>query len=234
MKAASEEEGIRLAQMAYALLFDKTNSKYLFEVKYSKRFKDYNANAKKYKDKITFSLSESWKDTNSEIVIGLMQSLLARLEGKKVSSVNIDLYNNFIRNLHLGSTKKEFDAQLSRIFDDINSEYFNSMLEKPSLIWEGNAQRTLATYNYHDDTIRISNVFKDAPEDILRFLIYHESLHKLLKFKEKGSRTMHHTKQFRRLEAMFNGFEQMDERISQFLKSKNKKKTILSFIYDRI
>jgi predicted metal-dependent hydrolase len=144
------------------------------------------------------------------------------------------LYNNFIRNLHLGSTKKDFDPYLSKVFDDVNAEYFNSMLEKPSLVWEGNAERTLATYNYHDDTIRISNVFKDAPEDIIKFLMYHESLHKLLKFKESGSRTLHHTKQFRRLEAMFKGFEQIDDRISAFLRSKKRKKTIFSFIYDRI
>jgi predicted metal-dependent hydrolase len=231
MSGSGEE--VHLAQLAYALLFNKANDKYVFDIQYSGRFKSYNANARKIKNMITFSLSSKWKDVNDEIVIGLLQHLLIRIEKKKkANTVNIDLYNNFIRNLHMAHVEKTIDPELSAIFDRVNAQYFNSMLEKPSLVWEGEAKRTLATYNFHDDTIRISRVFKDAPPEILEFLVYHESLHKFLKFKEKGQRFMHHTAQFRRLEAMFKGYDQIDRKISDYLRSRQKKQTLWKY-YER-
>ncbi|MFT4309266.1 MAG: hypothetical protein ACMXYL_02150 [Candidatus Woesearchaeota archaeon] len=220
-------DNTHLAQLAYALLFNKANDKYVFKITYSAKFKSYNANARKVKNNITFSLSDKWKEVNPEIVIGLLQHLLLRIEKKKnANTVNIDLYNNFIRNLHLASTEKSIDPELSEVFDRINAKYFNSMLEKPSLVWEGEAKRTLATYNFHDDTIRISRVFKDAPQEIIDFLVYHEALHKFLKFKEKGQRFMHHTKQFRRLESMFEGYNLIDSKISNYLRHRQKKRQL--------
>ncbi len=218
----------KIAQVAYALLFDKT-SNYVFEVKYSKKFKGYNATAKKVNNKITFNLSYYWKDVDDDIKIGLLQTLLLKLENKNKETINIDLYNNFIKNLHFTNTKKEFDEKLSLLFEKVNIKYFNGLLEKPSLKWEGESSRTLATYNYHDDTIRISNVFKDAPDEILMFLIYHESLHKFLKFKTKGKKTFYHTKQFRRLERMFENFESIEDKIKKYLLSRKKKKYLELF-----
>ncbi len=228
---SSKNVNSKIAQVAYALLFDKT-SNYIFIVKYSKKFKGYNATAKKVNNKITFNLSYLWKDVNEDIQIGLLQTLLLKLEGKNKETINIDLYNNFIKNLHYSNVKKEFDEKLSLLFEKVNIKYFNGLLEKPSLKWEGNSSRTLATYNFHDDTIRISNVFKDAPDDILMFLIYHESLHKFLKFKTKGKKTFYHTKQFRRLESLFENYDLMDEKIKNFLKSKNKRK-FLELFYNK-
>ena len=226
---ASEDE-TQLAQLAYALLFNKANDKYVFTINYSGKFKSYNANARKLKNNITFSLSSQWKEVNPEIVIGLLQHLLLRIEKKKrENTVNIDLYNNFIRNLHMVQVEKTIDPELSTIFDKVNAEYFNSSLDKPSLVWEGEAKRTLATYNFHDDTIRISRVFKDAPQEILEFLIYHESLHKFLKFKEKGQRFMHHTTQFRRMEAMFKGYKDIDKKISDYLRSRQKRQSLWKY-----
>ncbi len=218
----------KIAQVAYALLFDKT-SNYIFEVKYSKKFKGYNATAKKVNDKIAFNLSYYWRDVDDDIKIGLLQTLLLKLENKNKETINIDLYNNFIKNLHFTNTKKEFDEKLSLLFEKVNIKYFNGLLEKPSLKWEGESSRTLATYNYHDDTIRISNVFKDASDEILMFLIYHESLHKFLKFKTKGKKTFYHTKQFRRLERMFENFDSIEDKIKKYLLSRKKKKYLELF-----
>ncbi len=230
-RSEKNSDNSKIVQVAYALLFDKT-SNYFFELKYSKKFKGYNATAKKVNNKITFNLSYLWKEVNEDIKIGLIQTLLLKLEGKNKETINIDLYNNFIKNLHFTNTKKEYDEKLSLLFEKVNIKYFNGLLEKPSLKWEGNSKRTLATYNYHDDTIRISNVFKDAPDDILMFLIYHESLHKFLKFKTKGKKTFYHTKQFRRLESLYENYDIMDDKIKNFLKSKNKKK-FLELFYNK-
>ena len=225
----------KIVQVAYALLFGET-SNYVFVLKYSKKFKGYNATAKKVNNKITFNLSYLWRDVDDDIKIGLLQTLILKLEDKNMSfvnninSINVDLYNNFIKNLHFTNTVKEFDSKLSVLFDKVNIKYFNGLLEKPSLKWEGNSMRTLATYNYHDDTIRISNVFKSASDDILMFLIYHESLHKFLKFKVKGKKTLYHTKQFRRLESLFEGFDSIEDKINLFLKSKRKKSFLDLFL----
>ena len=93
-----ELDGISLVVEAFNRLFPD-NDNYSFSLKYSSKFSQYNANVKKRLSKIEFSLSSKWKTVNDEIVIGLIQSLLLRILGKKGSSMNIDLYNNFVKSL---------------------------------------------------------------------------------------------------------------------------------------
>lgn len=208
-----------LAQIAYSLLYDEIGHDYLLDVTYSKRFKPYNANVRKRGREVVFSLSDAWKDVSPEIVIGLIQHLLLKLNGEHHrSTINVDLYNNFVKKLDRGGGEKQLDQKLKRIFDEVNLTYFAGALETPNLIFEGNGRRTLATYNYHDDTIRVSEVFRAAPERILQFLIYHESLHKLLKYEEKGQRNRHHTSRFRRMEKLFEGYERIDDEIGRYLR----------------
>ena len=214
---------VRLAQLAYALLFSEASANYAFDVTYSGRFKPYNASARKERGKIAFRLSREWENTNPEIVIGLLQHLLLRIEKQpQRTTVNIDLYNNFVKNLHKAQIDKRYDPILSESFDRVNAKYLDSILEKPNLVWEGNATRTLATYNFHDDTIRVSTVFKDAPQSVIDFLVYHEALHKLLKYQQKGQRIVHHTRQFRRFEALFDGYKDIDEKIKRHLARKRR------------
>lgn len=208
-----------LAQLAHSLLYDEIEHDNVLDVKYSKRFKAYNANVRKRGREIVFSLSDAWKDVSPEIVIGLIQHLLLKLNGEHHrSTTNIDLYNNFIKRLDKNSSEKETDPELRRIFRQVNATYFSGGLDMPNLIFEGAGRRTLATYNYHDDTIRVSEVFRGAPERILAFLLYHESLHKLLKYEEKGQRNRHHTTRFRRMERLFENYEAIDDEIGRYLR----------------
>ena len=208
-----------IAQLAYSLLYDEIGKEYILDVTYSRRFKPYNANVRKRGRNVIFSLSHSWRTVSPEIVIGLLQHLLLKLEGDHHrSTINIDLYNNFVKRLDRTGGDKEHDPLLKSIFDEVNARYFEGTLDAPSLIFKGTGRRTLATYNYHDDTIRVSEVFRGAPRRILAFLIYHESLHKLLKYEERGQRNHHHTSRFRRMEKLFEDYEAIDAEIGRYLK----------------
>lgn len=219
MTVAQRASGPQLAQLAYSLLYDEIGHHYAFEVSYSARFKPYNANVRKHGSRVSFSLSSAWRDVNPEIVIGLLQHLLLKLEGEHHrSTINVDLYNNFVKRLDRTGSIRRWDPELKTIFDEVNLDYFGGAMEAPNLVFEGQARRTLATYNYHDNTIRVSEVFRGAPRRILAFLLYHETLHKLLKYEEKGQRNHHHTTRFRRMEQLFDGYETVDEEIGRYLR----------------
>jgi hypothetical protein len=70
-------------------------------------------------------------------------------------------------------------------------------MEIPNLEWGSNSKRKLGSYDYHTDTISISTIFLDSEQELLDYLIYHEMLHKKLKFNSKNNRSYHHTKKFK-------------------------------------
>jgi predicted SprT family Zn-dependent metalloprotease len=188
-------------------------------VKYSSRFSEYNANVRKSSNNLHFHLSSSWKRVNREIVIGLLQELLIKiLKLPHSSTTNIDLYNNFIKNLHKTSRRIGSDKSLMESFNRINSKYFYDLIEMPNLIWGNASRRKLASYDYHTDTITVSSLFRDSPQHIIDYLVYHELLHKKLKFKNKSGRSIHHSRDFKKLEKQFDNSEAIEKEISRFLK----------------
>lgn len=196
---------------------------YDVELKFSRKFSPYNANVKKIGNKLIFSCSRDWKKVSEEISIGLIQELLLKILRKKVAAaatINMELYNNFIKNLHLSAQKTEADLQLLKIFERVNEKYFNNSIETPNLIWGLSSRRRLATYDYHTDTINVSRIFKDADEELIAYLLYHEMLHKKLKFHNSG-RTIHHSRKFKELEKAFENQEYFEKKLNSFVTRKN-------------
>ncbi|MEM3690262.1 MAG: hypothetical protein QXZ40_00850, partial [Candidatus Micrarchaeia archaeon] len=156
-----------------------------------------------------------------EIKKGLFQEMIVRILKRKVHpTLNMKLYSSFVKNIHLSIPKDIVDAELKESFDRVNEKYFHGLMEMPNLKFEGNSTRHLAEYDFHEDMIRVSQIFRGAPKEILDYLVYHELLHKSLKFKYSNGRNYYHTEKFRRMELQFENAEEIERRIEEFLKSK--------------
>lgn len=211
-----------LCVKAFRDLFDKEPS-YTFKVEYG-HLKEYNAYVIKSFKTITFKLSKRWLNISPMIKIGLFQSLLIKLfrRSKKLKArktTSLEVYNNFVKGLYLSVEKKKFDPILEESFIRVNKTYFNGSMDKPNLRFGRPAFVKLASYNFHNDTVTVSSIFKDAPNELLDLLMYHELLHKKLKFSGSLLKRFH-TYRFRSDEKKFKNYEIVDEELEEFVRKK--------------
>ncbi|MBD3361164.1 hypothetical protein GF358_00020 [Candidatus Woesearchaeota archaeon] len=213
---------MRLVEKAFRQLFPDKEFSYTDVLEYSGRFKGFNANARlnNLTKTITFSLSKNWKGVDEQIKIGLVQSLLLRLFKKKARTVNMDLYDNFIKNLHIAIPKTKSNPVLEESFNRINKLYFAGMIDRPNLRIGKPSARTLGNYDYGTDTITISSLL--VPHlDLLDYVMYHEILHKKTKFNSKNGRSFHHTRQFKQLEKAYPNSKELEQKLGR-ISSKRK------------
>lgn len=212
---------VSFIEKAYKELFGESGT-YKFSIRYSKAFVSYNANVKYTKNLMVFSLSHLWIDVSEEIKIGLIQSLFVKIfKLKDKKTISMDLYDLFLKNAHIGVGKRSFDPYLKSIFDKLNDMYFNGMLDECNLKWGQKSFRKLGSYTYSNDTISISTVLK-KDEMLLEFVLYHEMIHKRLKFKKSGSKTFHHTKEFKEMEKRFYDND-AEKKLTNFLRKERLK-----------
>ena len=204
-------------EAAFRRLFPGQEMNYGLKVRFSGKFSPYNANVRKQGNLLVFSFSREWKSVSSEISIGLVQELLLKILKKNGSTTNIDLYNAFVKKLYLSADKTETDSKLEQIFEKVNVEYFHGSMDQPNLKWGLNSRSRLATYDYHTDTISVSTVFRSADEKLLGYLLYHEMLHKKLKF---SSRNVHHSREFRIMEKAYEDRDEMEKRLNFFVRKR--------------
>lgn len=185
---------------------------------YSGRFKPYGANAclSRARGFLEVRLSRTWKPVSDEIKIGLIQELLLKLFKGKKKTDNIDLYNSFIRKLHIAIPKDNVDPVLKESFDRVNNKYFFGLVEMPNLVFGTKSKLVLGNYNFKTDTITISGILRKTGA-LLDYVMYHEILHKKNKFRKSGSRTYYHTPKFRKEEKEFENQEGMEKRLKEFL-----------------
>jgi len=94
---------MEIIKEAFSRLYPGKDFDYDCSVRYSGKYGAYNAGIRKSSGRMELSLSKKWKDIDEEILIGLAQSLLLKLFNDKKKTMNVDLYNNFVRNLHLAA-----------------------------------------------------------------------------------------------------------------------------------
>ncbi|MBC8500659.1 MAG: SprT-like domain-containing protein [Nanoarchaeota archaeon] len=218
---------MNLAEKAYKELYPEKILDRKIELKYSRRFKSYNANVRYNPKKIIFSLSNDWKDVFGEIQIGLIQSLLLKIFKEKRKTINMELYDKFIKNIPKFSIPTNVDLVLEESFDRMNKKYFFDFLEKPNLVWGQESFRKLGSYEYATDTIIISKVLKGEKE-LLDYVMHHEMLHKKLKFNSKNGRNYHHTSEFKKREKEFEDKE-IEKKLTAFLRKKRLRKAFRFF-----
>ena len=190
------------------------------KVRFSGHFNQFNANVRynPFRTVLEFHLSRSWRDVSPEIAKGLVQSLLVKVYKVKKSTINIELYENFVKNLHISIPKTLSDPLLDESFNRVNEKYFAGFVEKPNFVWGSASRATLGTYDYKTDTVRISSVLRVAPQHLLDYVVYHELLHKKLKFHSTGGRSFHHTSNFREMEHSFENFSKVESDLKSYLR----------------
>jgi hypothetical protein len=205
-----------LVKKAFSELYPEKEMDFDTRLLYSRAFKGFNAKVKYTKTYMEFRLSYEWKEVSEEIQIGLMQSLFNRIYKTKIKTIEIELYNIFMKKMPGLSPKTKTEPMLEESFERMNKDYFNGMMISPNLEFGGKNFRTLGTYDHGTDTIRISNVLvKDLL--LLDYVMYHEMLHKKFKYKESGSRTIHHSRHFREEERKYK-YPDVEEKLKNFLK----------------
>src|SRR3989338_6009046 len=223
---------MNIAEKAVLEIFPEKNIEdYDFEIKYNNKFNDYNANVKYFRNNFQFNLSKKWKNVSEEIQSGLIQELLLKIFRLKKKTTNIDLYNLFMKNVHISVPKTKTDAILEESFNKVNEKYFFGLLERPNLVWGNFSLRKLGHYEYGSDTISISRVFRNSDMDILDYVMYHEMLHKKHKFNSKGMRNFHHTKEFKSSEKKFENSSLMEEKISRLVRKESARNPLKRSIF---
>jgi len=222
---------MNIAEEAFMELYPQKKLDYAISVKYSRQFKPYNANVRKYGNNLMFHLSKDWRKISKEIQIGLIQELLAKILKDKRKTMNMELYNMFLKNVHIAVPKTKTDSILEASFNRNNEMFFNGMLDMPNLQWGNDSTSKLGCYEYGSDAITISTIFKYADPILLDYVMYHEMLHKKFKFESKNGRTLHHSPEFKRMESKFPNHEQMEKEISKLARRHrfSFKRAILNF-----
>ncbi len=217
---------MKIIEQAFQELFpDKDFGNYDFKLNYTDKFKPYNANVRYRKafaqHSMQFNLSKRWKGISGEIQIGLIQWLMLKVFREKNRTTNMDLYDNFMRSLHISVPKTNTDPLLEESFNKLNERYFFGMVERPNLAWH-NSTRRLGSYEYGSDTISISKVLlKDI--NALEYVMYHEMLHKKFKFSSNNGRTCHHSREFKEEERKFDNSEEMERTLKRVVMQSKKK-----------
>ncbi len=220
MVPRNADEGFAMIREAFEELFPGREFSYSAKVRYSSRFSAYNATISLSNNVLEARLSRKWEGVSREIQIGLLQVLLNKLfkAGRKTSRMG--LYEIFLKKVHVAVPKNRIDALLKHEFDNLNDKFFHSLLETPNLVWGRNSKTKLGSYEYGSDTITISSVLRNAPREFLRVVLYHEMLHKKLKFSSTSRGSRYHTPEFRRLERMFPEFERVNKELRRWLSRK--------------
>ncbi len=214
-----------IAREAFRELFpDKEESREIL-IRYSSKFRSFNANVRYTSRQIVFSLSREWLNLSDDLKKGLVQHLLVKVykTNNFTKTIEMDLYEKFIMNIGKYVKVEESDPELVESFEKLNKEYFEDMLEKPNLIWGQDSFRKLGHYEYATNTIMISNIFKDEPE-FVDYIMYHELLHKKQGRRiTKTGRSMHHDSRFRNEEKKYKGADEMETRLKSFIRRKRLK-----------
>ncbi|MBI5392404.1 M48 family metallopeptidase [Candidatus Woesearchaeota archaeon] len=201
-----------------------------FSIKYSDAFNNYNGNIRYFKQKkhIEFHLSKRWQTVSEEIVSGLLQSLTVKLFRKSNflitnDTINIQLYNLFMKNLSDVAERKDSDEQLIAIYKELNEKYFQGFMEMPNLVWGNETFRKLGCYEYATDTVTISTILQDAPKELIASVVYHELLHKKHKFNVRNGKSFHHTPEFKKDESLFQNYAEVENQLKKYLSTKKRR-----------
>lgn len=222
-----------LGVQAYEGLFGKTPHKRV-RVAYSGRFRGYNANVTSNATTTTFKLSKAFLEVGEDIQVGVMQHLLAKLHKSKKETLEMDLYNRFLKKIGEYETAGGGiieDEELRASFARVNEKYFNNYMLAPHIRWGSHSRRQLGLYSFGEDTITLSTVLRGAG-DLLDYVMYHELLHKKHKFDHKAGRTHSHTPAFRRDEKLFvmNDGSDPEKSLVHYLRLLTQKKSQKSVI----
>ena len=207
-----------LVMRAFTQLYPEAPLTFIPSLEYSGQFKGYRANIRRRGSSIVVRLSKQWEKISEDIQIGIIQELFVKLFKKKAHTLNMDLYHNFMRAVHEAVPKTQSHPVLQESFQRVNRFYFDGMIEQPNLIVK-EGLRTLGTYEYGTDTLAITAALLEKTR-LLDYVMFHEILHKALKYKSNAGRQHSHTTEFRKREQAYPHAELLEKELHAFVRSK--------------
>jgi hypothetical protein len=111
---------------------------------------------------------------------------------------------------------------LEELFEDLNFKYFHGLMARPRLGWSRRPSRTtLGHYDPPHNTIVLTNLLdsEEAPELVVRYILFHEMLHLRHPTENRGARRCVHTREFKNAEKMFEQYEEARAALKRFLES---------------
>jgi hypothetical protein len=98
---------------------------------------------------------------------------------------------------------------LCAIFEELNFQYFHGLMARPELGWSLRpSQTTLGHYDPSHHVIVLSVLLDstDAPELLVKYVMFHEMLHLRFPTEHRGARRCVHTKAFKAAEREFQDY----------------------------
>ncbi|MBI4016691.1 MAG: M48 family metallopeptidase [Candidatus Aenigmarchaeota archaeon] len=210
---------MNLLEQAYKNLYRGAQPNLEFFLEYSGHFREYGGAIKlyTYKRKLACKVSSKWKGVADSIQIGFLQLLIAKVNRTKTQTMEMELYHNFIHNLSKHAVKSYFEPVLSEAFDEVNTVFFDKILDKPNLHYR-NSKNPLGAYEYATDTISISRILLQDKE-LLKYVLYHEMLHKKHGYKQQGTRQCSHSAAFRADEKKFPNWQILEKKLAVLVRT---------------
>jgi Protein of unknown function DUF45 len=109
---------------------------------------------------------------------------------------------------------------LCAIFEGLNSRYFHGLMARPQLGWSVRPSRTtLGHYDPSHNVIVLSSLLdsENAPELLVRFVVFHEMLHLRYPTEHRGSRRCVHTDGFKHAEKEFENYREAQLELKRFV-----------------
>ena len=171
--------------------------------------------------RIRIKVNEHFRYAPAKIIELLAIILLAKVYRIRVEKEIRSEYNAYVeiikeslpvrKHNRLDAYKSDGDVfNLVEIFHQINEIYFDNTLQMPTLGWSRKKSYwRLGFYDEDRQLLVISRVFdqRGVPEDIVRYLVYHEMLHIHFPAERKNGRRIIHPPAFRKKERMFPDYD---------------------------
>ena len=198
---------------------------------YGKNYKKINVDLCKFRSlkhtiewtprQIRIKINEHFRKAPDHIIELLAIILLAKVYKVRIEKDIRRRYNDYVEILRDSLPAKKYNRldaytpkgqvyDLFKVFNQLNDIYFKSKLQTPVLGWSRKkSYRRLGFYDKERNLLIISRLFdqRRVPEDIVRYLVYHEMLHIFYPSVKRNSRRIIHPPAFRRLEKQFPGYE---------------------------
>lgn len=204
----------------------------------SVRFRKYaNANSRIRldRDRLAVDISDVLQGAPAPIQEALAILLVSKLLRRRPDPLCVAQYQRYVNTAQiqnaLQSAKRErgrkamrppsgafFD--LNKIFDDLNSRYFEGKLPVPIMGWSLRASRsTLGHYDPAHEAIVLSSLLDSARSSylIVSYVLFHELLHTIYPTEPRTSRRCVHTPEFKRAERGFADYEKAMAELKKFV-----------------
>lgn len=202
------------------------------------RFRRYaNANSRiRLEDgRLTVDISDLLEGAPAPIQEALAYILIAKLYRKMPDRSLVARYRRYLnradvrRTLHLVKQERGRKAfrepggeayDLCALFEELNFRYFYGLMARPQLGWSLRPSRTtLGHYDPSHNAIVLSQLLDspNAPELVVKFVLFHEMLHLKYPTEHRGARRCVHTSEFKRAEKDFENYREAKMQLRSFV-----------------